>query len=404
MVLQDLYCDFKLNKLRKKYTNWKTIPVCFTEFVTIVQSCILNLNLENHTYFENLYESYSTKYFELITKQDFKTYNTRFSAFNCLGIYSTHAQNEAYWLDRGWNIEQIKDIRSKKFGTCSIDFLLNKGFSLEDAKNKLKITTNKIQEKSLKTKKETGNFGRQTVETYIKMGLTENEAKQKMLEIGKKRSAGIIKWNKRNPNYFKNAKRPNQIQYWLNKGFSEEESKQFVKERQKTFTLEKCIAKYGEELGIKKYNDRNSKWSAKIESKYKNGEFSKKPKSINSTRISNISKTVIDELLKFYPDAMCYKNEFEIFDEERGKRMGFDFKVGKKIIEINGDFWHMNPSIYDKDYFNKRTKKFAYEKWEIDKQKVELANSYNYTVLTIWESDFKQDKKQVIEKCIEFLN
>jgi hypothetical protein len=196
---------------------------------------------------------------------------------------------------------------------------------------------------------------------------------------------------------------PNQKRYWLNKGFSEDEAKQKISERQKTFTLEKCIAKLGEIEGTKRFNDRNSKWSAKIEEKYKNGEFSRKPKKINSTRISNMSKTVISELLKIYPDAICYENEFEIFDEEHGKWIGFDFKVGKKIIEINGDYWHCNPIKYKADYYNKNLKMTAQEKWNYDKQKIEFANSKGFEVLEVWENDIKQNKNNVINTCLQFL-
>lgn len=56
---------------------------------------------------------------------------------------------------------------------------------------------------------------------------------------------------------------PNQIKYWIKKGYSEDESRQLVSDRQRTFTLEKCIEKYGEEKGIKVYNERQVKWSKK---------------------------------------------------------------------------------------------------------------------------------------------
>lgn len=48
----------------------------------------------------------------------------------------------------------------------------------------------------------------------------------------------------------------NQVKYWVNKGYSEDEAKQKVSERQRTFTLEKCIEKYGEEEGTRRYIDR----------------------------------------------------------------------------------------------------------------------------------------------------
>ncbi len=50
------------------------------------------------------------------------------------------------------------------------------------------------------------------------------------------------------------------LEYWLNKGYSEEEAKKKLSERQRTFTLEKCIEKYGEEEGKRIYEDRQRRW------------------------------------------------------------------------------------------------------------------------------------------------
>ena len=51
-------------------------------------------------------------------------------------------------------------------------------------------------------------------------------------------------------NKLKGRKLPNQLEYWLSKGFSEEYAKLKIIERQKTFSLKKCIEKYGEDTGI----------------------------------------------------------------------------------------------------------------------------------------------------------
>lgn len=37
------------------------------------------------------------------------------------------------------------------------------------------------------------------------------------------------------------------------------------------------------------------------------------------------------------------------------------------VIEYFGDYWHCNPAIYGKDFYNKSIKKTAAEKWEADK-------------------------------------
>ena len=55
--------------------------------------------------------------------------------------------------------------------------------------------------------------------------------------------------------------------YWTSRGYSEEEAKKIISERQVTFSLEKCIEKYGEEDGRQKWLDRQEKWQDTLKSK-----------------------------------------------------------------------------------------------------------------------------------------
>jgi len=50
------------------------------------------------------------------------------------------------------------------------------------------------------------------------------------------------------------------IQYWMNKGFSREKSKEKLSEHQATFSKEKCIEKYGYYAGIEIWQARQDKW------------------------------------------------------------------------------------------------------------------------------------------------
>lgn len=45
----------------------------------------------------------------------------------------------------------------------------------------------------------------------------------------------------------------------------------------------------------------------------------------------------------------------------------------------------------------------AHEIWEYDKNKIELAESYGYDVLVIWEKDYHDNPETIIKKYIEFL-
>lgn len=57
------------------------------------------------------------------------------------------------------------------------------------------------------------------------------------------------------------------IDYYLNKGMPLNEAQRALKERQTTFSKEKLIDKYGEEVGIKKWTERQEKWQKTLNDK-----------------------------------------------------------------------------------------------------------------------------------------
>ena len=164
---------------------------------------------------------------------------------------------------------------------------------------------------------------------------------------------------------------------------------------------------------MKRWKERQEKWSKKIEEKYRNGEFSKAPKSQNSSIYSKCeiefvnklleNKDVIDEseTMSYLTTQLKLTNVSE--DRCSNRIFMYDFTYRNKIIEFNGDFWHMNPSEYKSDFFNQISKIYTKDKWEIDSIKIKCAESYGYKVLTIWESEYKKDKEGTIQKCIDFL-
>lgn len=71
---------------------------------------------------------------------------------------------------------------------------------------------------------------------------------------------------------------------------------------------------------------------------------------------------------------------------------GYNFDVmikGKILIEVNGDFWHANPSMYEAN--DVLLGELTAEKiWSKDKRKVDKATSEGYIVITLWENDIKK--------------
>ena len=75
----------------------------------------------------------------------------------------------------------------------------------------------------------------------------------------------------------------------------------------------------------------------------------------------------------------------------------------KKAIEFNGDYWHCNPSNFNKDYYHKHKGLFAYQIWERDKKKKLLCDKNGIQLLIIWEYDWINNHKQMKNIIKEFL-
>jgi len=192
------------------------------------------------------------------------------------------------------------------------------------------------------------------------------------------------------------------IEYYLNKGYDLETSKEMLKKRQRTFTLEKCIEKYGEENGYEIYTLRQEKWQNSLN---ENGNM--------KNGFSLISQTLFDEISKRIEGEFKYASnggELKLRKKDGGVWM-YDFTdiERKKIIEYHGDIYHGNPNIYsDNDNPNPFKKNLtAKEIWENDNKKLEIANNEGYEVFYIWDSEFNkvdiEEKNKIIEKCIQFL-
>lgn len=211
-----------------------------------------------------------------------------------------------------------------------------------------------------------------------------------------------IEFNKKIKTNITPEQQTTRIEYWLKKGYNEEESRKKLSERQNTFSLEKCILKYGEETGIKIFNERQKKWSKKIEKQYNNGLFRK---TIN-TPFSKLEIDLFDiivEKLNIVNDVYYGNNQYYRNFKDIGRTFSYDFVFNKKVIEFNGDYWHCNPKTYNKNYYHKHLKMFAYEIWEKDEMRINSIKNVGYDVLIIWESDYNNYRNETIQKCIDFV-
>ncbi len=244
---------------------------------------------------------------------------------------------------------------------------------------------------------------------------TEQERKERSPfceEFYKKRGINPSQRDALIENVTKNRNYNTRLSYYVNKGYDINQAKEKLHERQKTFTLEKCILKYGEVEGKIRFEERQRKWAEKMKEKYNNGEYSKLSYSLLSNAYSNFEIICIDSIVKtlnlsesdYWAANNTVNKQFEIFIKGLHKRFRYDFRYKNKIIEFNGDYWHCNPEKFEANYFNTQIKMTASEKWQYDKIKIAIAKENGYEILVIWESEYKVCPDAVIQKCIDFLS
>lgn len=190
-----------------------------------------------------------------------------------------------------------------------------------------------------------------------------------------------------------------QLKYWINKkGYTEEEAKLKIKNRQTTFSKDKCIEKYGMDVGIKIFEERQVKWQTTLKSKPLD-----EINSINSRKIfrKGPKSTLEFEFLKsIYNDKSCYNKTIIINDNTHAI---VDLCVKNKIIEFYGDYWHCNPKIYKDEYWHAYKKQFAKDIQLADNIRINQLKQLGYCVKIVWESDYKNNPDAIIKECKDFI-
>jgi len=332
-----------------------------------------------------------------------------------------------YWIERGWNeVDALVELdkRNKELkqrNRLCEEYWINKGHTKKEAINEISKQQQKSSKcvktyhgKSKKMLKEKGYSDEDikricltptNSEFWVNRGHSENEAKFKISELQTENANKFAKLKKDNPNNY-SATTSTQLGYWLNKGYSKKESKIKLSERQKTFSKEICIQKYGEKEGLKIFTERQNKWSKSLST---GGNL--------KIGYSKISQDLFNLLLETYDIDnrnniyfATHNKEYKLDKcESEGGIWLYDFTdlENKKIIEFHGDMYHGNPKKYKAtDYPHPFRKTItAQDMWNKDKRKLNVAIEEGFDVLVIWDSEYRWGNKQeIINKCIAFLN
>jgi len=248
---------------------------------------------------------------------------------------------------------------------------------------------------------------------------------------------GIVRWNE----YRNKQSHSNSFEYKREKfGWTREKFDEFNSSR--SITLKKCIERYGEEEGIKRwehYCERQSYTNTKEYFVEKYGEIDGLNRYLDVNRRKNIydpvvmsermgievdqaKEIIINRLVKsdkIYGsdlereftnlleesfgklDYITYRNPYGKWSHLLNKFVLFDIKHGNCVIEFNGDYWHANPKIYRDDAIIRgRT---SVEIQEHDRKKIQTAIDCGFRVYVVWENEFKSNKLETIQRVIEWM-
>lgn len=194
----------------------------------------------------------------------------------------------------------------------------------------------------IRRKKDAPYNAKQTLQHWIDTGLSEEDAQRKLLE-------------------YKRSCSPFTVEFWKNKGLSASEAQERAKALHKRGGFAACAS-------------LDKKFVSKLE--------------------RDIFAALQERLTRSLKLQHCIDGKF-VYDI-------CDLR-SKKIIEVNGTYWHADPRVYssvDMLVCNGLTVSAVRER---DVTKLEHAKKFGYDIFVVWEIDWHADREATIQKMLTFL-
>jgi very-short-patch-repair endonuclease len=176
---------------------------------------------------------------------------------------------------------------------------------------------------------------------------------------------------------------PLQKEYYLNQGFTEEESIELLSKRQSTFSLKKCIEKYGEVDGLERWKERQNKWLLNN-------------KKVNYSQISqNLFIEVFNKLKEISFHHRVYFAKLDESGSIHNSNRNYEYRLKLNNSYIMPDFFIPDFKLiieFDGTYYHKKTPE---NKLREEKRDNEIKNA-GYRVIHISEDEFNKNKDLVI--------
>lgn len=113
---------------------------------------------------------------------------------------------------------------------------------------------------------------------------------------------------------------------------------------------------------------------------------------ISATKSEKYKMNSIEKLVEIQLDKLKLNFEYSIILDF--KQFDFGSKKYRILIEVQGDYWHGNPSIYTRKQLNDTQR----QNIKKDKEKIKFAKKHNMKLYHIWESDIRSNNFTVLEE------
>jgi hypothetical protein len=223
---------------------------------------------------------------------------------------------------------------------------------------------------------------------WLKKGFTDEEAIEKVRSVQSKNAEKFVaKGDWDNCSWM----RP---KYWINKGYTKKEAKEIISEKQSI--LSNRSSRFTGHVRTQESKDKISASMKKKIQKIGAGKWSS-----HFGTFSGRSKIEIE----FY-DYIKQNINKDVQGNVPIRDYIVDVLLGGKVVEFYGDFWHANPRMHHADDTLTGFCSAGREVRDIrknDENRVKKLKEMGYDVLVIWEYDWHHSKEECIKKVKDYL-
>jgi len=200
---------------------------------------------------------------------------------------------------------------------------------------------------------------------------------------------GISKGQKESQNM------PNQLGYWIKKGYTEDGAILKIRERQTTNSVDAIMKREKCDIyeATEKRKNITSKWLSSLPTK----SYSNISQELFWSIYMIIKEEYLDIFFATLNENKCLEDvgknyEYKVKTDKTIRSLDFYIRDVNKVIEFNGEYWHSERNIRGK---------YTIER-DIEREK-EIKKTLNCSFFIVNEKKYNANKQKVIDDCLDFI-